>query len=77
MEWPLFNHDPVRSGRQVMIEKPKGDINDDGNIDPDDLKLVILDWLGQNTCQTFICDIFEDNKINLLDAALVILNLGK
>jgi len=42
------------------------DINQDGSVNGTDAKLVLNSWLG-TVCQSFICDITVDTKINSLD----------
>lgn len=58
------------------IVAPKGDINGDHTVNATDLKLLISNFLGAVTCQTFSCDVNGDNKVSLLDAVYVIKDFG-
>lgn len=56
---------------------PKGDIDGNCQVNAQDLKLIFSSWLGTGACSGFNCNLNEDNKVNGLDAGIVIANFGK
>ena len=53
-----------------------GDINNDSQVNGQDLRLILLSWLGVGSCSSFNCDLVPDGKLNVLDAAFVVKNFG-
>lgn len=53
------------------------DINRDCQTNAADLLLVLRSWLGTGSCSGFNCNLNADNKVNGLDAGLVVANFGR
>lgn len=78
--WFHYTHDgpvanPNASPFPSSTPCPSGDVNEDCDTNAGDIKLLLQNWLSGGSCGIFSCDLNQDQKINLLDAALVITHI--
>jgi len=73
-EWPMFGHDPARTGRLVVDEQPPqpkpGDINSDGVVNIFDLSILLSNWGATGG----VADINKDGRVDIFDLSILLSN---